>query len=294
MKKHLRTAFSTRQYMISKDIELYYYDDANLAGVKKHTHDYYEFYFFLQGNISVVIGKRKYILKTGDIVFIPPGVSHQTINHDTTYPYRRFVFWISKSYYQHLIELTRDYAYIVDYTSEKQHYVYHNELINFNIIQARLFNLLEEIHSQRFGRDAKLNLGICDLLLNLNRMAYEQSNPSIYKKNQKLYEHLLVYIESHLEDELSLDHLADVFYVNKYHISHIFKENLGFSVHQYITKKRLAMCRDALLGDTNIGDIISMYGFKDYSSFYRAFKKEFGQSPKEYRETHGLKKLLEQ
>ena len=48
MKKRLRTTFSTRQYMISKDIELYYYDDANLTGVKSHSHNYYEFYFFLQ------------------------------------------------------------------------------------------------------------------------------------------------------------------------------------------------------------------------------------------------------
>ena len=294
MKKRLQSAFSSRQYMISKDIELYFYDDANLSGVENHNHDYYEFYFFLQGNISMVIHKQEYLLKSGDIVLIPPGVYHHTLNHDTSIPYRRFVFWISKDYYQHLTELSSDYEYIVKYTSENSHYVYHNDVISFNSIQAELFRLLEELHAERFGRDTKLHLGVNNLLLDLNRIAYEQKHPTKYKRNLTLYEHLLSYIETHLEEDLSLDHLAAVFYVNKYHISHIFKENMGLSVHQYVSKKRLSMCRDALLGNTNVGDLILMYGFNDYSSFYRAFKKEYGQSPKEYRETHGVKKLVAQ
>lgn len=43
MKKNLKTAFSTRQYMLSKDFEIYYYDDSKLLNVNDHTHDYYEF-----------------------------------------------------------------------------------------------------------------------------------------------------------------------------------------------------------------------------------------------------------
>ena len=42
MKKNLKTEFSTRQYMLSRDFEIYYYSDKNLPDVKMHTHDYYE------------------------------------------------------------------------------------------------------------------------------------------------------------------------------------------------------------------------------------------------------------
>lgn len=291
MKKRLQTTFSTRQYMLSKDFEIYYYDDAHFSGVKTHNHNYYEFYFFLQGDISMYIGGQPFSLKTGDVILIPPGVTHHTVNHNDSVPYRRFIFWISEEYFQQLRALSSDYEYIVSYAQKRKKYVYHNDIINFNNIQALLFRLLEEIHAERFGRASKIALGVNDLILHLNRMAYEQNVPGQFKKNQRLYENLMIYIEAHLEDDLSLDHLAEAFYVSKYHIAHIFKENLGFSVHQYITKKRLAMCRDALLSDSNISKTFLLYGFKDYSSFYRAFKKEYGLSPKEYKELHSLKEM---
>ena len=55
-------------------------------------------------------------------------------------------------------------------------------------------------------------------------------------------------------------------------------------IHQYITKKRLALCREAILGQMSITEAYQTFGFGDYSSFYRAFKKEYGISPKDFRD----------
>ena len=41
MKKNLKTQFLTRQYMLSRDYELYYYSDGHMANVDSHAHDYY-------------------------------------------------------------------------------------------------------------------------------------------------------------------------------------------------------------------------------------------------------------
>ena len=291
MRKHLQSAFNKRQYMESEDFELFYYNDLHFSRVESHTHDYYEFYFFVEGDVSVCIEGDSHALHPGDVMLIPPETAHHTISHIPERPYRRFVFWINRSFFDGLCAQSEDYAYIAKYAREHKRYIYHNDVIDFNAVQAKLFRLLEEIRSDRFGRDTKISLCISDLLLHVNRISFEQNNPKKPREQQRLYENLIQYIEDHLDEDLPLDKLADAFYVSKYHIAHIFKDNLGISIHQYITKKRLAACRDALLGDANISKTFLLYGYKDYSVFYRAFKKEYGISPKEYKEIHGVRKI---
>ncbi len=51
--------------MLSKDFEVYYYSDFYLSQVKDHAHDYYEFYFFLEGNVGMIIEGKEYSMRQG-------------------------------------------------------------------------------------------------------------------------------------------------------------------------------------------------------------------------------------
>ena len=79
MKKELESRFVTRQYMLAQDFELYFYSDSGMAEVRTHSNDYYEFYFFLEGDVCMKIGERSYLLKYGDIILIPPQIPHCAI-----------------------------------------------------------------------------------------------------------------------------------------------------------------------------------------------------------------------
>lgn len=282
MWKDFESQFSPRQYMISKDFELYYYNDVNLTKIELHEHDYYEFYFFMEGDICCQIGEESFQILPGDLMLIPPHTPHQAYIQYHGSHYRRFVLWISKDFYQYLSHLSEDYRYLIEYAEQQKQYIFHHDTITFNALKSRLIHILEEMNTDRFGRQAQITLTLSELMLTLCRITYEAHHPVTEHGKQSLCENVLRYIEEHLEDDLSLDQLSKVFFVSKYHISHLFKETFGLSLHQYVLKKRLDKCRQQIVSSQSITDTCQQNGFHDYSSFYRAFVKEYGISPKEY------------
>lgn len=284
MKKRLQSTFQVRQNMISRDFELFYYEDRELEKIEAHTHDYYEFYFFIEGDISMQVGRDVYPIRFGDAMLIPPGIPHRALIHNPQIPYRRFVFWISKEFYEHLGQLSPCYTYAIDHAQKNTKYICHLDQISLNLLQSKMLRLLEEMQSDHFGKELQITLYVNDFILSINRLVYDLLEPKQGTSDASLYTNLVEYIEEHLEEELSLEKLSEEFFVSKYHIAHVFKDNMGLSIHQYITKKRLALCQEAIRAHMNITDVYQAYGFGDYSSFYRAFKKEYGISPKEYRD----------
>lgn len=287
MKGNLRSAFNTRQYMQSKDFEAFYYSDLNFQTLPAHTHDYYEFYLFLEGDLDLEISGHARPLHPGDMVLVPPGVSHHALMHSSDRPYRRFVLWVSQEYAARLLKESPDYVFLMQRAATSSRCYYHFHEAEFSSIQSRLIRLLEEFHSNRYGRNAAIYLALNDLLLYMNRIIYEREHP-VVSGSGDLMQEITLFIDEHLTEDLSLDVLADHVCLSKYYIAHYFKDNLGISIHQYITKKRLQSCSETIAAGSDITRTFDEYGFRDYSSFYRMFRKEYGMSPREYQEAHRM------
>ncbi len=281
MKNNLRSAFNTRQYMVSEDFELFYYSDTHFHEVPRHSHNYYEFYFFLEGDVQIEIDGRNYPLAPGDTIILPPGKKHRPLVPDSDIPYRRFVLWISTAYCNQLLSESPDYIYLIQKAAVGNQYITHFPAARFYTLQTLAMQLLEEIHSDRYGRNVSITLILNSLILMLNRFAYEQDHPVDAEKGDDLLRGLLAYIEEHISDDLSLDTLSSHFYVSKFYMAHYFKDTMGISLHRYILKKRLAACHEAISAGDPAARTCLNYGFKDYSSFYRAFRKEYDISPRD-------------
>ena len=281
--RNLRSDFTKRQYMISEDFEIFYYSDVHFQNVQPHRHDYYEFYFPLSEQIEMEIGRKRVPLSRKSAVLIPPGILHRAIVSENAV-YRRFVFWISEKYYRTLKESDPDITYIIDRCESRKEYLMSFSENEIAVLHAQILRLMEEVQSDRFGRQGLIDVSIRDLFLMMGRMAYEKDTSVPAAEGQLKMQDVLLYIDQHLEEDLSLEHLSGVFFVSRYYIAHLFKERLGISVHQYIIRKRLERCASAIATGRSVTKTFNEYGFRDYSAFFRSFKKEYGMSPKEYRE----------
>ena len=70
MKRQLETEWKKRQYMEEKDYEIYYYNDYNLSPVRAHSHNYYEIYFFLEGDAEMNAEEQVFWPKPGEVLVI--------------------------------------------------------------------------------------------------------------------------------------------------------------------------------------------------------------------------------
>ena len=93
------------------------------------------------------------------------------------------------------------------------------------------------------------------------------------------------YIREHLTEDLSLETLEEQFYVSRYHLCREFKKLSGQTIHAYIVKSRLDLCKKYIESGMPIKEVYALGGFGGYNHFFRAFKKEYGITPKEYYES---------
>lgn len=99
---------------------------------------------------------------------------------------------------------------------------------------------------------------------------------------------VLQYIEEHLDEELSLSHIADVAFYSPYHLHRLFRAITNETLNSYITRKRIERAAILLVHhkELNIAVIAKKCGFINDSTFTRTFKKIYNQSPSVFRRAH--------
>ncbi len=90
---------------------------------------------------------------------------------------------------------------------------------------------------------------------------------------------VLRYLNDHISEEISIDSLAERFYISKYHMMRRFRAETGASIHAYLSDKRLFLARDLIANGASATESCYQSGFKSYSSFSRAYRKRFGATP---------------
>lgn len=275
--------FDTRQYMRRSSFEIFRYKDAYLREVALHHHDFYEVYFFLSGNVQYNIESRSYLLTPGDILLISPMELHQPVFHDDQKDYERIVLWINQRFLSELSPPDQDLTACFDSTLPG-----HTNLLRPTNAQRQLLSFqLERLTQENQAQDNYSALTaltyLAQILISLNRLAISASQSSDNRSvPDSVVYGVLAYINEHYSEDLTLDHLANRFFISKYHLSREFGRIVGTSVHRYLIQKRLAMAKQMMSSGMSSSEVYQQCGFGDYSNFYRAFKAEYQITPKEF------------
>ena len=275
--------FDARQYMCRSTFEIFCYKDAYLREVALHHHDFYEVYFFLSGNIQYNIESHSYLLTPGDILLISPMELHQPVFHKDQKDYERIVLWINQRFLTELSPPEQDLAACFDSSTPG-----HTNLLRPTNAQRQLLSFqLERLTQESQAQDSYSGLAaltyLAQILISLNRLAANASRCSetSSQPDSAVYS-VLAYINEHYFEDLTLDYLANRFFISKYHLSREFGRIVGTSVHRYLTQKRLAMAKQMMSSGMSSSEVYQQCGFGDYSNFYRAFKAEYQITPKEF------------
>ena len=146
--------------------------------------------------------------------------------------------------------------------------------------------LEEALRSQEFGA-ARMADTLCQqLLIGVNRDILKsrtaQEETDSYRRDPKM-EEILRYITGHLEEDLTVDALAKRFFLSRYYLMHRFKDVTGYTVHQYVSQKRLLRAGEMIRQGVPVMKAAEQAGFTEYSTFLRAFRNTFHMSPRDFR-----------
>lgn len=274
--------FDVRQTMHNATFEVFRYKDAYLKEVALHHHDFYEVYFFLSGNVQYIIENRSYLLTPGDVLLISPMELHQPMFGTEPREYERIVLWIDKRFLEEMGAGPEGFTNCFDTDSPHHSNLLRPEGVQRQFLTFLLEQMISECNSREpYQRIASLSY-LAQVLITLNRLALQQRREDTVTVQDSTVYNVLGYINEHYNEPLSLDDLANKFFISKYHLAREFQRLVGTSVHRYIVQKRLVMAKQMLSTGRPSTEVYQNCGFGDYSNFYRTFKAEYHISPKEF------------
>lgn len=267
-------SFNPRQVMSKDSYEIFHYLDMASRHMEAHLHEFYEVYFFIDGEMDYWIEGSVYPMKPGDILLIDPMVLHKPVPKTEADRYERIVLWINRQYLAGLENGRLERCF-----GGQQ------RLLRLSVTESRQLLVIaqklvqESYGTEEFSESCAFGL-LVQLLGLLNRMrpkatAAQQEGWS----TPTLISQILEYIGKHYQQPLTLEQLASHFFINKYYLSHEFRKVVGTGVHRYITLKRLHCAYDLLEEGKAPGEVSAACGFSDYTAFFKAFKGEYGISP---------------
>lgn len=243
-----------------------------------HFHSVYEIYYFISGDCEILVDSVRYKLTPHSLMLIAPNIYHGIqvntsddyvrtclyLRGDELIPERKYL--LDSVMHKHTRNLGRDIYY--EHTED-----YHLDELFLNIKELdnrspEMRKMLEPIYTEAL---------LAQIYLLSNELHPSNENYGVSEKINDIQN----YINAHITEELSLDDIANNFFVSKNYLNKSFKNITGITVMEFVRLKRVLLAKGLMLNGTPAIEAALQVGFTDYSSFYRSYVKYLYTGPRE-------------
>lgn len=248
-----------------------------LQALKPHTSrrdnlQSYLFFYVVSGTGKLVYQGKEYELNEGDCVFVDCQLpyAHSTDTDLWTLSWIHFHGHAMQNIYEKYLERGGRPVFRPD------------DLTPFQLLHKNLYNIAS---SDDYIRDMRINGELNNLLTLLMKESWHPEEQVYHDLKRQNVVSVKLYLEEHYDEKITLDYLTEHFYISKYYLTRVFKEQFGTSISHYLLSIRITKAKQMLrFTDEKVENIGYKCGLGAPHYFSRTFKKVEGMSPSEYRE----------
>ena len=266
--------YEKRGYLL-ENFRLFHLKSTRHAAVDFHYHEFCKLLLLVSGQGAYTVDGQRYRLQPGDAVLVGSRSVHRP-EMELGQVYERIIIYISPDFLQKASTADCDLTQV--FSGEKGHVLRAKDQKK---ILSLTLALEKELAADTYGREILSGAALLRLLVQIGREQRQtdgQNPRPVEPKNPRVVE-IMRYMDTHLAEDMDVDALAEQFYVSKYHMMRQFSRETGYTIHTYLTQRRLLHARELIGAGMRATEACYRSGFRSYSSFTRAYGKYFGTTP---------------
>ncbi len=269
----VNTQYEKKGYLL-EDFRLFHLQGAQGVKAEYHYHEFCKLLLLVSGTGGYSVGGQRYALQPGDIVLVGSRAVHRP-EFSPDAPYERIIIYIDPEFLRQRSTVDCDLTAVFSGISGH---------VLRSARQQRLLSMAsaleQELSGSEYGHVILSEAALLRLLVEIGReQSKEDHQPKPLVPKDGRITQLMAYIRNHITEDLSVDQLAEQCYLSKYHLMRLFRAETGQSIYHYLTLQRLMQARELIAGGMRATEAAFRCGFATYSSFTRAYGKQFGATP---------------
>ena len=272
----MHDTYEQRGYL-QDDFRLFHLNDAQGTKVDYHYHDFCKLLLLRSGGGGYMVNGQRYTLEPGDMVLVGSHIIHRP-EFEPGVPYERIILYISPEFLQ---KSSLPDCNLEDVFSGTAGHILRPSKQRRQLYDALCIRLEQELAGKGYGHQILSTSLLLQILTEVGRDIHspEAELPKPQTSENSRILDILRYIDAHLTEDLSIDALSEQFYISKFHMMRLFRQEVGQTIHNYLCDRRLIHARDLINQGLSATESCFRSGFRSYSSFTRSYSKRFGTTP---------------